>query len=422
MINNLTHFVFLEGLKFLLLLFGLMHFALPVWVDLFVATCLVFFIKMVKQAFFTALFLFVSSLLFSFTWGAKWSDKVWYREHEKWAEGGRYQRDVSDVINMPYGDLYAIGKWSFRGDIDSIKEPRRVTFKTDEFGLRNDRKLSEADFILAGDSFIVANGTDQADMPSVWLEKLSGFRVANVAFPSDPREYERRILDFFDELKPSASIILFYFEGNDFIDKGAEEVQGTAVGPVRFLARTYFKFEFLKDRYLDKVYSKDEVFFRIIRRKSYALTYRLVNLLKEVTGVADTPPHERNVAVVTSFIGAHEMGFLSAYNEVTEKFGREAYIFQDARVLSRIKAVFFIPTKWRTYSQWNGSKPTNDAFDYLKSGYGALNIPVFDLTVVLASEAAELLNRNEYVFWRDDTHWNGAGISAAMAEVAQKVR
>jgi len=421
-IKHLPNYLFIEGLKFLILLFGLIHYALPVWVDLILAALLIFFIKTLKQAVFTTLFFVICGLLFSLAWGEKWSDKVWYREHEKWSENGRYRMNVSDVINMPYGDLYAIGETSSKGKIDQIKEPRLVRFKTDEFGLRNNEKLLEADLILAGDSFIVANGTDQADMPSVWLEKLSNFKVANVAHPGDPYAYERRLLSFLDKLKPSASIIVFYFEGNDFTGKDVEEDKESGVKVLQFFARTYVKLENRKDRYLNKVYSKNQVFFRIIRRNSHVLNASLLAALREIFVKSDSPVQEKNVAVITSSIGANEMGFLTSYNKVTEGFGRKAYIFQDRRVLSRVKAVFFIPTKWRTYQRWNGAKPTADAFDYLKASYGDLKIPVYDLSAVLANEAAALLDRGEYVFWRDDTHWNASGIAAAMKEVAQKIK
>jgi hypothetical protein len=418
-IKYLPNYFFPQGLKFLLFLFGLIHYALPVWFDLILAISLLFFIKTTKQTVLTTLFFVFCALLFSLAWGSKWSDKIWYREHEKWTENDRYQRNVSDVIDMPYGDLYALGEISSRGKINQIKEPRLVTFKTDEFGFRNNEKLYEADLILAGDSFIVANGTDQGDMPSVWLEKLSGFKVANVAHPGKPEDYERRLLELLDKLKPSASIIVFYFEGNDFIGKDAEKLGGKGL---IFLANTYLKLEIWKDYYLRKIYSKNQVFFRIIRYRSHVLNNSMLAKLRVISAKTDSSTQEKNVSVITSSIGAHEMGFLSSYNKATEEFGRKAYIFQDPRLLPRIKAVFFIPTKWRTYQRWNSAKPTNDAFDYLKSSYWALKIPAYDLSPVLANEAETLLDKGEYVFWRDDSHWNGQGIAAAMMEVTQKIK
>jgi hypothetical protein len=422
LIKRFPNYFFLEGFKFLLLLFGLIHYALPVWLDLIVAFFLLFFIKTTKQAVFTSLFFVVCALLFSLTWGGKWSEKIWYREHEKWSVNDSYQRNISDVISMPYGDLYAIGAKSFIGKIDQIKEPRLIAFKTDEFGFRNNGKLAEADLVLAGDSFIVANGTDQNDMPSIWLEKLTGYKVANVAYPDNLDGYERRLLEVLDKLKPSASIIVFYFEGNDFIGKDSKEVRSPKVTTLQFLSQTYFRLESRKDRYLSKIFSGDQVFFRIIRRKSHELNASLITALRDLTGKVDLISQQKNIDVLTLPIGDREMGFATTYNRATEEHGRQAYIFRDEKLLSRIKAVFFIPTKWRTYQRQNGAIPTTDAFNYLKNGYGVLKIPVFDLSSALENEAITLLDRGEYVFWRDDTHWNSAGIAAAMAEVARRIK
>ena len=341
-----------------MLLFGLIHFALPVWLDLIVAFFLLFFIKTIKQSFFTTLFFVVCALLFSLAWGGKWSEKIWYREHEKWSERGSYQKNISDVISMPYGDLYAIGEKSSLGKIAQIKEARLVTFKTDEFGFRNNEKLAEADLVLAGDSFIVANGTDQNDMPSIWLEKLSGFKVANVAYPDNPDGYERRLLKMLDKLKPSASIIVFYFEGNDFFGEDSKKVTA-----LQFFSQIYHRLESLKDGYFSKIYSGNQVFFRIIRRKSHELNASLIATLWDLTDKADLLTQQKNVAVLTLPIGDREMGFLNAYRKATEEHVRQAYIFQDEKLLSRVKAVFFIPTKWRTYQRWNGAKPTTDSFN-----------------------------------------------------------
>jgi len=121
------------------------------------------------------------------------------------------------------------------------------------------------------------------------------------------------------------------------------------------------------------------------------------------------------------------MGFYKSYIDVTKSERSQTYIFKDKNIIKRIKAVFFIPTKWRVYSNFvNGggggeNKLSNTSFNLLKSEYLALGIPVYDLTNALEIKAQKLLPINKYVFWRDDTHWNSLGVEAAMEEVVLRL-
>ncbi|MBK6608712.1 MAG: hypothetical protein IPG24_25330 [Leptospiraceae bacterium] len=51
----------------------------------------------------------------------------------------------------------------------------------------------------------------------------------------------------------------------------------------------------------------------------------------------------------------------------------------------------------------------------------SFNIPVYDLTSCLQDAAINSISSEEYVYWRDDTHWNHLGIFAAMKCVAQNL-
>jgi hypothetical protein len=67
------------------------------------------------------------------------------------------------------------------------------------------------------------------------------------------------------------------------------------------------------------------------------------------------------------------------------------------------------------------AEPTESAFNFLSESYSKLNIPVYNLSKILSAEASRSLPDNKYSYWRDDSHWNGYGIKAAMEYLAQEI-
>jgi len=49
----------------------------------------------------------------------------------------------------------------------------------------------------------------------------------------------------------------------------------------------------------------------------------------------------------------------------------------------------------------------------------SLKIPVVNLAPALRAQAEAGTDRHEYAYWRNDTHWNLAGVKIASAEIAR---
>lgn len=126
-------------------------------------------------------------------------------------------------------------------------------------------------------------------------------------------------------------------------------------------------------------------------------------------------------------IGKQAMGFfrldglIAVAPRVSLKFDREPH----AEVWRRTKCVFFVPTKLRVYAAYlpdsvrrklQGEPPGLRALRDFMKGKPA---EVVDLTPFLRRAADNRLQRGQYVFWRDDTHWNVNGVKAVSAEVAR---
>jgi lysophospholipase L1-like esterase len=92
-----------------------------------------------------------------------------------------------------------------------------------------------------------------------------------------------------------------------------------------------------------------------------------------------------------------------------------------ARLAPDLAAAFFIPTKYRVYQPWvsPGEALPHASWEHLERLCAEHGVPCFDLTPALQRRSEDLLASGRFTWWRDDTHWNGAGIDAAAARVAE---
>jgi SGNH hydrolase-like domain, acetyltransferase AlgX len=49
----------------------------------------------------------------------------------------------------------------------------------------------------------------------------------------------------------------------------------------------------------------------------------------------------------------------------------------------------------------------------------SLKIPVVNLAPALRVQAEAGIDRHEYLYWRNDTHWNRRGVNITSAEIAR---
>ena len=199
------------------------------------------------------------------------------------------------------------------------------------------------------------------------------------------------------------NVLQFYFKGNDFLVDYPTTV-GTNKNDLTFKAfkKTVAYLDNLKSMYLKKVYPKWFKFSKVVNRKS-KLSYTVIKNFVTDTDVLS------QVKIIVKEIAGQEVGFLKRYNDVSTAKNVDTYIWSEPKLIEGIKYVFFIPTKYRAYHNLDANLP----LQILKERYNKLNIPVFDLTSILKNEAKRKLEANEFLYWRDDTHWNGVGISTA---------
>ncbi len=347
-----------------------------------------------KNAFMFSVTLFISTIILNFLVALFLEDKMYYRPYEKLsvynAELGRklYKKNADMIFNMPFGDIKAVGNLK---DIDL--EPRKIRFKTDSLGFRNNGNYNGEKYVIVGDSFVAANGTDQVDIITTQLKNKWNKSVYSLGYEGGIPEYVRYVLYLKGKTEKDFKVLIFLFEGNDFPDSISKR-QMIINKPQRKI-----------------FYERIKAFFEetALYRYTFSLMARFTN------------KHQK---AKLFYLQGHRIGEFEDYVNATE---RNSYILPENAIKmlyiikNRIEHIFFIPTKYRVYfpfienkdkielphSQW---KATQDLAR-------ALGVGCTDLTEMLRKESERLLKEGKFTFWKDDSHWNGYGIAIAAKAV-----
>lgn len=122
-------------------------------------------------------------------------------------------------------------------------------------------------------------------------------------------------------------------------------------------------------------------------------------------------------SILTKTVGRKEVGFLKKYNDATS---RKSYK-PDENVISAFQALlkktdvaFFIPDKFRVYFDFiedkNLKRLPDKNWEFLSAEARNFNAVPINLTSPFIEETKRLLESDQYIYWRDDTHWNGNGM------------
>ena len=92
-----------------------------------------------------------------------------------------------------------------------------------------------------------------------------------------------------------------------------------------------------------------------------------------------------------------------------------AWMQQELQAAGLGLMVVLIPSKYTVYRDLLVDQPPRAAgeagfLDRLERALAAAGVPVLNLTQPLSAEAAHRATHHEYLYWRDDIHWNSEGI------------
>jgi hypothetical protein len=337
-----------------------------------------------------------------------WEPAGLFATAEGWfAPNFHYENDRS------YGDLPNLG------NLPRFRQYRREVFTTDEFGYRNPPRGGINDMpaaIVVGDSFAVGCGVSDWDTLSGQLmSHLSGRRVYNGAGGGAQWKKTNELIQ---RLHMRDGLVIWEVSERSGL---AESVQAETAESSKVAARiasptsqTYRTLRALKhwtQSYL--AYSPLSIFLTRGFEKVENGVW-LPNPLEKVVLVAQLRNGDSmlflDFDVQTFYRPLHDSGtYLSEISALVHATGNELL-------------VLLMPEKYNVYypflSEKGESPPEGESrLDHLERDLHRAGIPVLNLTSPLRSQAAAGLQRREYNFWIDDTHWNRLGIETATTAI-----
>lgn len=376
----------------------LLAYGLPEGV--FIAAILVLALVYWRTGAIGAVFTSVTLLLVTLVYGLALKvtgleDRIYYRPDEKYVRFDYthnhrlYAPNVHIDSRMPHGDLRAMST-------AEIAEPRPMVFHTDSDGFRNERDYHGQRYLLVGDSFIAGNSNSQPDMLYAQLLADHGIDAYNLAYPGNLADYAAYIRGFRERHGEDFRVLLFLFEGNDF-----DESRGRNPGWLARNGKRYYRM------------FSDFNTYRVTMSlwKRFART----RAIREGTGIDIAALAGKPAALYQQY------GAATRRPQLVEVEGFESTLLG---IHPYIEHVYFIPTNYRVYHRHlaPGETLPNAQWDYLQGLCRKHALRCTNLTEPLVRESDRLLKQGKLTWWRDDTHWNRAGISVAARVVAADLK
>ncbi|MGH9659581.1 MAG: alginate O-acetyltransferase AlgX-related protein, partial [Bryobacteraceae bacterium] len=306
-------------------------------------------------------------------------------------------------IERSYGDLAALG------NLRRFRQYRRDKVSSDRFGYRNPPGIEgRAHAILLGDSFALGMGVSDEDTLAAQLGRSTGRAIYNQASHQPLRSLDS-VVRMAESLRMTRGTVIWEFAERvepPVLDGRRDPLPFPCawfgagwdarcagvrtISPLRILAQRGYK-RIQDDDWLPNPYAGGVVC-ETLRNGDTMLFY----------------PGE-----VRSF---H-----------TRRTPRGEVWIEAASELRRHGLdliVVLLPVKYTVYypllrTPGPAEADPNPYFAGLERQLTAAGIRVVNPTGALRREAAAALDRGEYLYWRDDTHWNAAGVRVAAREIAR---
>lgn len=312
-----------------------------------------------------------------------------------------------------YRNLRSYGDLANMGNFPQMRQYREDVFTTDAEGYRN-RQTMVSPFrgiLLLGDSFAVGSGVRDDQTLSEQLSNRSGCPVFNGGD-------SRNTTELMNHLHMPGGLVIWEQSERDPLpqfnltpSKGKPiEMQSTLEFRVISRVLGVKRAEFLRQL---KFYSPLQTIFS-----------RAVRLIQNDRIL----PNPFNGVVEAHLLNGREILFLQSEieNYQSDRSTDPAY-FAVLKTQLQSKGirllVLLVPDKYVVYYDLimpPSPLPERRPFlDLVEERLAAADVPVVNLTPQFRENAKDLLARDQYLYWMDDTHWNAEGIREATQAIEE---
>ena len=287
--------------------------------------------------------------------------------------------------------LYLKDKGDLTNFIDNKTAPEieQIKITTDKFGFRNDRYDENFDYFLIGDSFLHQVRLNQNELINYQLKK-NNINSYNAGISIYDISHYFEVIKFFKKKnKSDKKFIMFIYPPNDFISYGDPKKN------YHKLLNSNLFFYFLEMRKFLNMYGISRYVRLSLKEKPKDLSSKVKSYLIK----------DNEILFYTDYMNSHK-------KEITFNINFSNYYKNYVPDL-----VVIIPSKFDVYCNFisevncknnNYRKKiiSTDLFKYSK---------IIDSTPFLIEKASEELQKNNFLYYLDDTHLNSLG-SAYLSE------
>jgi hypothetical protein len=333
--------------------------------------------------------------------------------------GEAYARNLSNKFSVGYGDL------AWMGNLRELREYRSSSFTTDEHGFRASRWAPAAAAVVFGDSFAVAgrDGETLADQ----LGRVIGCGVYNAAAPED--RFQKPEITLVTAVTTRTRLRNGYVimeRVERLFPKRASRPESSSIGALVKVGFAWAAEHVRGFTRMDRI---------LTNLREMAGSSPLVNISEGVFRLLKDDrilpnSYQENVVRATLRNG----DWMLFYPDELATYEKEwpvdiSYWARTASELNEIGLTLIVVLVPNKYAVYHGllAEPLPVAvtpgklLQRVEAELRTVGIIVVNLTNVLGLAAARGLDLHQYVYWRDDTHWNEQGISIAAAEIYRAV-
>lgn len=313
--------------------------------------------------------------------------------------------------NASYDEAYTYGDLAALGNMPQHRIYRREVFTTDHRGFRrNARGLSSArehQVIVLGDSMVVGSSVNDEETLVARLEQGLSIGVYNAGTSAESLLDVGSILELARSLKMAQGTVLYQHIGRTALPSAAEFARQPSCNAWR------------KQMSLWYTGWVDTSPLKIVAEKT----------LRYVLDDSILPNAYQNKVIKKTFTNGDAILF---YRADVANYGRKRSVdVRGIQYLSRELhkhgfhfGVILVPDKYAVYEPLLVERDRQQVVpiyqDLVEQKLKENEIPVVNLTGFLRNKAVEYYSKGQYLYWRDDTHWNAEGIKIAAEEILRQ--